>query len=197
MTTGWKYGRIIKGKLMTLEEPGKALPFDADKGLVEEIAGKFDIASAASGLKVKDETEAQKALEELGRNLMKLTIELADSKYLDRTAEMIERVYKQTGISFPHRLDRYIELSIFGLRPTDRWDITRATPRELTFKVSACSVYKALNEAGVKGLPCRGFCCASFQTAAEKTGDRINIDMPKSLPQDGICEFNISLQPGG
>jgi len=197
MTTGWKYGKLLKERLMTLEEPGKALLFDADKGLVEEITHKFDIGAVAKSLQDKDEKEAYKALEELGRNLMKLTIELADNKYLDRTGQMIEKVYKQTGISFPHRLGRYVELSVFGLRPTDRWNMTRATTRELVLQVSACSIYKALNEAGIKGLPCKGFCFASFETAADKTGDRINIGMPKTLPENSMCEFHISAQPGG
>ena len=197
MTTGWKYGKIIKEKLMTLEEPGKALLFDADKGLVEEITQKFDIGTVANSLQGKDEKEVYTALEELGRNLMNLTTELADGKYLDRTGEMIEKVYKQTGISFPHRLGRYVELSIFGLRPTDRWNISKATPRELVLQVTACSVYKALGEAGIKGFPCKGFCFASFETAAAKTGDRILIEMPKTMPQNSTCEFHISVQPGG
>jgi hypothetical protein len=197
MTTGWKYGKISKDRLMTLEEPGKALLFDADKGLVEEIIEKFDIGSIAKRLQGKDEKEAYNALEGVGTDLVKAIIELADGKYMDRTGEMIEKVYKQTGISFPHRLGRYIELSIFSLRPTDRWNVIRATTRELVLQVSACSMYKALNEAGIKGLPCKGLCFASFDTAAEKTGDCINIQMPKAMPQDGMCEFTISLRPGG
>jgi hypothetical protein len=197
MTTGWKYGKILKERLMTLEEPGKTLLFDADKGLVEEITGKFDIGTMAKSLQGKDEKNTYKAMEEAGNRLMKLTIELADGKYMDRTGEMVEKVYKQTGISFPHRLGRYVELSIFGLRPTDRWNISRATPRELVLQVSACSMYKALDEAGVKRLPCKGFCFAGFKTAADKTGDRISIDMPKEMTQNGMCEFHISVQPGG
>jgi hypothetical protein len=193
MTTGWKYGKISKERLLTLEEPGKALLFDADKGLAEEITQKFDIAATARNLQGKDEKEAYKALEELGKKLMKLTTELADGKYLDRTGEMVEKVYKQTGISFPHRLGRYVELSIFGLRPTDRWNISRATTKELVLQVSACAVHKTLEEVGIKGLPCKGFCFASFEAAAEKTGDHINIKMPKTLPQNGMCEFHISV----
>jgi len=197
MTTGWKYGKILKENLMTLKEPGKARLFDTDKGLVEEITQKFDMGTVAKSLQDKDEKEAYKALEETGRNLMKATIELADNKYLDRTGQMIEKVYRQTGISFPHRLGRYVELSIFGLRPTDRWNISRATTRELVLQVSACSIYKALNESGIKGLPCKGFCFAILEAAAEKTGDRINIEMPKTLPDNSMCEFHISVQPGG
>ena len=193
MTTGWKYGKISKERWMTLEEPVKALLFDADKGLIEEITQKFNVAAAASSLQGKDENEAYKALEELGKKVMKLTIELADTKYLDRTGEMVEKVYKQTGISFPHRLGRYVELSILALRPTDRWNISRATTRELVLQVSACSIHKALEEAGIKGLPCKGFCFASFEAAAEKTGDRINTEMSKALSQDGMCEFHISV----
>ncbi|MGD0352865.1 MAG: hypothetical protein ABSB38_05170 [Dehalococcoidia bacterium] len=197
MTTGWKYGKLLKERLMTLEESGKALLFDADKGLVEEITKKFDIGTVAKSLQGKDDKELYKALEEIGRNLMKLTIELGDNKYLDRTGEMIEKVYRQTGISFPHRLGRYVELSIFGLRPTDRWNTSKATTKELVLQVSACSIYNALNETGIKGLPCKGFCFASFEAAAGKTGDRINIEMPKTLPENSMCEFHISVQPGG
>jgi hypothetical protein len=193
MTMGWKYAKPVKEKLLNLEEPGKPLPFDADRRLVEEITSKFDIATVAKSLQGKDEKEAQKALEELGKEVMKLTIELADNKYMDRTGQMVETVAKQTGISFPHRLGRYVELSLLGLRPTDRWNIAKATTKELMLQVSSCSIQKALAEAGVKGLPCKGFCLASFEIAAEKTGNRIKTEMEKTLPQDGMCEFHISV----
>lgn len=193
MTMGWKYGKPVKEKLLNLEEPGKPLPFDADRRLVEEITSKFDIATVAKSLQGKDEKEAQKALEELGKEVMKLTMELADNKYMDRTGQMVETVAKQTGISFPHRLGRYVELSLLGLRPTDRWNIAKATTKELMLQVSSCSIQKALAEAGVKGLPCKGFCLASFEIAAEKTGNRIKTEMEKTLPQDGMCEFHISV----
>lgn len=191
MTTGWKYARPAKEKLMRLEEPGKELPFDADKGLVDEITAKFNLGSIAQGLSGKDDEQIQKAMETLGKEAMALTIELADGKYLDRTGEMIERVYRQTRISFPHRLQRYIELSILGLRPADRWNITKSTTKELVLQVTSCSVKKALEGAGISGLPCKAFCIASFQTAANKTGDRIQVELAKTLPQDGICQFCI------
>jgi hypothetical protein len=60
MTTGWKYDKISKERLLALEEPGKALLFDADKGLVEDITQKFDMAAAAGSLQGKDEKEALK-----------------------------------------------------------------------------------------------------------------------------------------
>jgi len=192
MTTGWKYARPVKEKLMRLEEPGKELPFDADRGLVEEVTARFNLASIiAQGLRGKGEPEVSRAMERLGKDLMDFTINLADTKYLDRTGEMIERVFKQTGISFPHRLQRYIELSVLALRPSDRWNVTRSTTKEIVVEVSSCSVKKALEEAGIAGLPCKGFCLASFQTAAAKTGDGVKIEVTKTLPQEGVCQFHI------
>ena len=189
MTTGWKFGKPIKEKLLTLEQPGKPIPFDADRGLAEELSAKLGVQALAEAVKGKDE----KAIENFGRELMKLTIELADGKYLDRTGEMLEKVARQTGISFPHRLERYVELSILGSRPTDRWNIAKATTKELVLQVSSCSVPKALEEAGVKGVSCKGLCFASFEAAAEKTGDRIKIEMTKTMPKDGMCEFHITV----
>ena len=194
MSINWKYARPIKEKLTTLEEPGKPLLFDADRGLVDDMAASCSVKALVESLKGKGEIEAEQALKDFGRKLMKLTIELADGKYMDRTGEMIEKVASITGISFPHRFERYIELSVLGSRPTDRWNIARATNREFVFQVSSCSVAKALAEAGLK-VPCKTMCLASFETAAAKTGDRLKMEMTKALPRDGICEFNFTLQP--
>ncbi|MBM3154268.1 MAG: hypothetical protein FJ008_02935 [Chloroflexi bacterium] len=194
MATAWKLGKVpIKDRLMTLEQPGKPLLFDSDKGLVDDITAKFDVAVLAKSLQGKDEKDVARTLEKLGQDVMKLTIELVDSKYLDRTGEMIEEVARQTGVSFPHRFERYIELSILGLRPMDKWNITKSTTREVVLQVSACAMHKALQEAGIQGLPCKAFCLASFDAAAEKTGDRIITEMKKTLPQDGMCQFAVSV----
>lgn len=193
MTMGWKYGKPIKEKLMTLEEPVKMLPFDADRGLVDEVMVQCDIGALVESVKGKDEKMALEALEAFGKELMKLTIELADSKFIDRTGEMLERVAKQTGISFPHRFERYVELSILASRPTDRWNITKATTRELVLQVSSCTLNKAMAEAGL-ALPCKAMCLASFEVAAARTGDKLNMEMSKTITKDGICEFTFSLR---
>jgi hypothetical protein len=194
MTMGWKYAKPIKEKLITLEEPGKALPFDADRGLVDEVMARCDIRALVESLKGKGKKAAGEALESFGRELMKLTIELADGRYIDRTGEMVERVATQTGISFPHRLERYVELSILSSRPTDRWNIARATTRELVLQVSSCALNQALAEAGL-ALPCKAMCLAGFEVAAARTGDKLNMEMSKTLTRDGMCEFTFSLQP--
>lgn len=193
MTMGWKYAKPIKEKLMKLEEPGKALPFDADRRLVDEVTAQCDIKALVGSLKGKDEKGAQQVLESFGKGLMKLTIELADGKYSDRTGEMVERVAQQTGISFPHRFERYVELSILASRPTDRWNIAKATTKELVLQVSSCTLRKLMDEAGFKDLPCKAMCLASFETAATKTGDKLNIEIRKTLPRNGMCEFLFSL----
>lgn len=193
MTMGWKYAKPIKEKLMTLEEPWRALPFDADRGLVDEVTAQCDIEALVESLKGKDEKVAREALEAFGKELMKLTIELADGKFMDRTGEMVERVAKQTGVSFPHRFERYVELAILASRPTDRWNIAKATTKELVLQVSSCTLNKAMTEAGL-ALPCKAMCLACFEVAAAKTGDKLNIKMRKTLAKDGMCEFTFSLQ---
>ncbi len=193
MTMGWKYAKPIKEKLMTLEEPRKVLPFDADRGLVDEITAQCDIKALVESLKGKDKKVARAALEAFGKEMMKLTIVLADGKYADRTGEMLERVAKQTGISFPHRFERYVELAILASRPTDRWNIAKATTKELVLQVSSCALNKAMAEAGL-ALPCKAMCLASFEVAAAKTSDKLNMEMSKTLSKDGMCEFTFSLQ---
>lgn len=193
MTMGWKYARPIKDKLMTLEEPGKALPFDADRGLVEEVTAQCDVTALVEGLKGKDEKEAVEALQAFGRRLMELTIELADGKYLDRTGEMVEKAARKTGLSFPHRFERYLELGILASRPTDRWNIARATTRELVFQVSSCALNKAMAEAGL-AFPCDAMCLASFEVAAARTGDNLTTEKTRTISRDGMCEFTFSLR---
>jgi len=193
MTIGWKYAKPIKEKLMILEEPGKALPFDTDRRLVDEVMAQCAIEALVESLKGKDEKEAREALEAFGKGLMKLTIELADGKYIDRAGEMLEKVAKQTGISFPHRFERYVELSILASRPTDRWNIAKATTKELVLQVSGCTLRKLMDEAGLKDLPCKAMCLASFEVAAAKTGDKLNMEVIKTLTRDGMCEFLLSV----
>jgi len=194
MTLAWKYGRPIKEKLLTLEEPGKPLLFDADRRLVDEVLAQCDVNALVGSLKGKGEKEAEQALKDFGKKVMELTIELADSKYMDRSGEMIEKVAKQTGISFPHRFERYIELGTLASRPTDRWNIAKATTKELVFQVSSCSVAKAMADAGVS-LPCSAMCRGLFEAAMEKTGDKLSVEMTKALGKDGTCEFTFTLQP--
>ncbi len=142
-------------------------------------------------MKGRSEKDAENVFSAFGKKVMETTVGLADGKYMDRTGEMIEKVYEQTGISFPHRFQRYAELSIIGSRPLDRWNIAKATTKELRLQVFSCSVQKELEEAGIefKGLPCRALCLASFDAAAAKTGDNLRTEHEKTIPQDGVCEF--------
>jgi hypothetical protein len=191
MTIKYRYGRPIPEKLLTLEEPGKPLLFDVDKGLVADVSAVCNVKAFVQGLKGKSEKEAEDAFAAFGRKIMEVTIGLADGKYLDRTGEMIEKVARQTGISFPHRFQRYVELSIIASRPLDRWNIAKATTKELRLQLLACAVQRELQEAGIElqGMPCKALCLASFRVAAEKTGDSLRMELEKALPQDSVCEF--------
>jgi len=192
MKIRYRYGKPIPERLHTLERPGAALLFDADPGLIVELSQWCDIKSLVGGLKAKNGQQREAALRACGEDLMEATIELADSKYRDRAGEVIERVAQQTGISFPHRFQRYVELSIIGSRPLDRWNIAKSTTRELVVQVFSCTLQREAQEAGLDGqtLPCQALCLASFQRAAEKTGDTLETDLVKRLPGDDACEFS-------
>jgi hypothetical protein len=191
MKINYRYGSPIKERLLVLEEPGRPLAFDADRGFVVEMSSRHSAASLAEAVKGKAPEEAAAELRRLGREVMASTIELADGKYLDRTGEMVEKVAEQTGIHFPHRLQRYIELSIIGPRPLDRWNVAVSTIGELRMQVFSCSLLKALQDAGVptEGAPCREFCLASFRVAADRCGLAIQAAQERSLVGDGVCEF--------
>jgi len=191
MTIKYRYGKPIPEKLFTLEEPGKPLLFDADKGLIADVSAVCNVKAFVQSLKGKSEKEAEDAFAAFGRKVMEVTIGLADGKYLDRTGEMIEKVAQQTGISFPHRFERYVELALIGYRPLDRWNITKATTKELRLQLFACAVQKELKEAGIEfqGLPCKALCMGSFRAAADKTGDSLRMELEKTLSQDNVCEF--------
>jgi len=193
MTMGWKYARPIKEKLMTLEEPGQPLTFDADRRLIDEVTAKFDLKALVESLNGKNEEEARQVLADFGRRLMETTIELVDGKYIDRTGEMLEKVARQTGVSFPHRFERYVELAVLASRPADRWNVAKATTKELVFQTTGCALSGAMAEAGLD-LPCEAMCCAGFDAAAAKTGDDLKTEKTKTLSKDGMCEFTFSLQ---
>jgi hypothetical protein len=108
---------------------------------------------------------------------------------------MIERVARQTGISFPHRFERYVEISLIGSRPQDRWNVVKATTKELVLQIYSCAAFQAIKEQGLEyqGLPCQALCFASFKVAAQQTGDRIKMELRKELPRDGMCEFSFSV----
>ena len=191
MKIKYRYGSPIKERLLVLEEPGQPLLFDADRGFVVDMSRRHNVASMAKGVKGKDPRKAAEELRRLGREVMASTIELVDGKYLDRTGEVVENVAQQTGIHFPHRLQRYVELFIVGPRPLDRWNVAVSTLDELRMQVFSCSLAKALQEAGVstEGTPCREFCLASFQVAADKCGLKLKTALEKSLAADNVCEF--------
>src|SRR3989304_2933115 len=39
-------------------------------------------------------------------------------------------------------------------------------------------------------LPCHVLCLSSFEAAAQKIGDGVEMEVLKSLPQDGVCQFS-------
>jgi len=182
---------VAPERRMKIEE-GATYEFDMPRQMAEEVSSAFNCQELAEKLRDKPEDEARPIYSEFGQSVMKLVIELADGKYLDRTGEMIERVATQTGVQFPHRVERYAELSILAFRPEDKWNVTRATTSELRIQEYSCAMNRALTEAGInlEGLPCGASCIGGFIEAARKTSTKMRIMHTAKLPDDGYCEFS-------
>ena len=181
---------IAPERRLKLEE-GVVREFDMPSQMAEEIAALFSFEKLAKDLAGKDEDDARTIYSKFGMGVMKKVIELADGKYLDRTGEMVELIAKQTGVGFPHRVQRYAELSVLSLRPADKWNVTLATTQEMHLQEYSCSMNKALTDAGIDltGLPCGASCIGGFIEAARKTLTKMRILHTAKLPDDGYCEF--------
>lgn len=181
---------IAEGRRLKLEE-GVAREFDMPKQMAEAVSGSFSFAELAKKLKATPEDEVRREFGAFGQAVMKKVIELARGEFLDRTGEMVELVAKQTGVRFPHCVQRYIELSILSLRPDDKWNITIATTTEMRVREYSCTMNKALTEAGInlEGLPCASSCFGGFIEAARVTNTKLRILHTAKLPDDGYCEF--------
>lgn len=181
---------IAPGRRLKLEE-GIAREFDMPRQMAEEVSAAFSFSDLAENLRGKPEDEARRVYDEFGRAVMKKVIELADEKYRDRTAEMVELVASQTGAHFPHRLQRYVELSVLSLRPQDKSNIVVSTTKEMRIREYSCSVNKALAEAGIplEGLPCGASCIGGFIEAARGASTKLRVEHSEKLSEAGYCEF--------
>jgi hypothetical protein len=177
-------------------EPEKIYDFDMPKEMMEKVMAEFDLNKLAQSLRGTDQKDISGALTEAGRKLMEIVIEAADTKYKDRTGDMLETVAKQTGVWFPHPVERYIELSLLSLRPEDKWNVTLATTKELCLQVYTCSIYQTLKDVLPADMAhsCGVFCLSSFSVAGEKVGLKISSEQTKFLPRDSMCEYRI--RPG-
>jgi hypothetical protein len=181
---------IAPERRMKLEE-GVVREFDMPRAMADEVSSSFSFQELAEQLRDKSEDEARKIYSDFGASVMKKVIDLADEKYLDRTGEMIELVAQQTGVDFPHKIGRYVELSVLSLRPDDKWNITRSTTKEMRIQEYSCSMNKALTEAGInlEGLPCGASCISGFVEAARATSIKMRVEHSAKLPEAGFCEF--------
>jgi hypothetical protein len=181
---------IAPKRRLKLEE-GVERVFDMPKEMAGAVSGSFSFAELAKKISETPEEEVRKEYGAFGQAVMEKVVELATGEYLDRTGEMVELVAKQTGVRFPHCVQRFVELSILSLRPDDKWNVTVATTSEMRVREYSCSMNKALTEAGVnlEGLPCASSCFGGFIEAARASGTRLRIRHTAKLPDDGYCEF--------
>lgn len=182
----------VAGERRLKINPGQDYKYDMPKELIFKVMEEFPLESLFNS---KGETSEEYLISQ-GKAFMNLLINEADSDtFRDRTAEMIERVAKQTGIRFPHVFERYVELGILTLRPRDAWTVTEATTKALKVRNFNCSIGKMFAE---KRLDiCHVFCLAANQVVAEKTSLSLDMSCSKDLNDSGLCELVFRVQQGG
>ena len=191
MTLDFKVLQKVKGNPSTEVAPDRRLKINPDQDyaydLPKELISKVHQEFPLERLFNPDGETSEDYLANQGRSFMNLLIREADSKeFLDRTGEMIEHVAQQTGIRFPHVLERYVELGILTLRPRDAWTVTEATTKTLKIRSFNCSLGKLFAEKGINN--CQVFCLATNEVAAEKAGTKLLMTCSKNEDGNGLCE---------
>lgn len=175
---------IVPGRRLKLDPAFREFAYDMPKELIAAVLKRFP---PEQWIRLEGES-ADSFLERQGWAFMEYLMAQADSdKFRDRTAEMIEMVAKQTGINFPHRFERYLELGILSLRPRDTWTVTEATTRALKLRSFNCSLAKLLQE---RGLPnCYVFCLSAATASAGKLGEKLEMKQSAVPEAAGYCEL--------
>jgi hypothetical protein len=170
--------------------PGIEYAFDADREMINEVAPKNNIAELVQELNGKEGDAALTSFSAFGKELMERVAEVGEG-HKDRAWEMIDICAKQTGISFPHVIQVYVELFTLCSRPIDKWSIAESHPKKMRIQQFTCSYLKAQQDAGLRteGLPCRALCLSAFQCASELSNVPANVALTKALTTDGRCEF--------
>lgn len=172
------------GRRLKLAPEFKEYPYDMPKELIALVMGQFPPERW-----VKSEGESdEEFLKRMAKAFTEFLMEKADAdEYRDRTGEMIELVAKQTGISFPHRFERYLELGVLSLRPRDPWKITQATTKVLKLRSYNCSLAKLLAERGINS--CQTFCLVSSAVIADRIGEMLTMEQTAQEGANGYCEL--------
>lgn len=175
--------------------PGVEYAFDADRGMIDEVAPKNNFAELVGELEGKDKEAARALFSAFGTELMEKVAEVGE-KNKDRAWEMIEICARQTGLPFPHVLQLYAELFTLCSRPVDKWAIVESHISKMRMHQYTCSYLKAQQDASLstEGLPCQALCLSAFDYAAKVRGIPVKVEITKQLPTDQVCEFTFTTQ---
>lgn len=172
------------GRRLKLDSEFKEYPYDMPKELIGVVMSQFP---PELWVKLNGESDEEFS-KRMAKAFMKFLMEKADSaEYLDRTGEMINLVAQQTGISFPHRFERYLELGVLSLRPRDPWKIAQATTKVLKLRSYNCSLAKLFAERGISC--CQTFCLAMAAVIAEGIGETLAMEQTADTEANGYCEL--------
>ncbi len=175
------------GRRLQLDPELKEYHYDMPKELIAVVINQFP---PERWVKLDGETDDE-FLKRMANEFMVFLMDKADlDEYRDRTGEMINLVAQQTGISFPHRFERYLELGVLSLRPRDPWKIAQATTKVVKLRSYNCSLAKLFSERGI--TQCEKFCLAGAGVIAERIGETLTMEKTAQADPDGYCELTFS-----
>ena len=175
------------------------------KQMLSKLSKSYNFRSVAKEFSRKLKKQKAANIQTLAKNvygeyaeiLMRAVMEFGD-KYPDKASKMMAMVIEKTGNVFPHLPQRYLEISFLAIRSKDRWDLLENSLKKLTYTVTQCDQYKALEklcgkETAAK-LPCKWFCLNASKTMYKDINLPVTVKMTTSIPKDGSCTFTANLR---
>jgi len=189
----------------------KKFSFSLSNELMGLLEREFRIPSLIENyekaLREGDEKQKEKIAEDVfggfGRKLSERLCTL-ESKYRDRSADVVYAVSEQTGHPFPSIQQRLLEIGILAVMNSNKWTYDEISYKRLAYMVSECVVNQALDQALGKEIadevPCRHLCMEYYRGICRHTGvgDAVSIDMPSRISdKNGRCVFGANYHHEG
>ena len=136
---------------------------------------------------------------EFGRKLADRLFDL-ESKYRDRSADVIYMVAEKTGHPFPSIQQRLIEIAQLAVMNENKTGFKEISFKRLAYEVRSCMVNQAMERYLGKGIAdqvlCQHLCLELYRRICENTGvgNVVGVHMPDKISgENGRCLFSAEL----
>ena len=172
--------------------------FDLNEEMMEELSEEFDPLNFVKTLELPDPKAiegASASFEKYGRNLARKSIEKGEERP-DRIYEVMKKAIEKTDeMKFPFIPQRYVEIAYLSIQPFRRLRILLNSPKAFSYRLSECSLYKAVEEEygkeAANKMVCKSACFAIIEEIFSHFGFDIESSLEASMAGDGKCQFKI------